>query len=100
LILFEYGLQYIDRKQKKELPMKKLLMATLLVLAALTETPDDYRLSGSSDKSQMDAYLSVWANSNAEEVQVIEEPFFDEPALEVNSGSVNPDSVSDSGIAI
>ena len=44
--------------------MKKLLMATLLlVLAALTETPDDYSLSGTSDKSQMDAYLSVWANS-------------------------------------
>jgi hypothetical protein len=81
--------------------MKKLLMATLLlVLAALTETPDDYRLSGSSDKSQMDAYLSVWANSNAEEVQFNEEAFFDEQALEINSGAVNADSVSDSGIAI
>ena len=81
--------------------MKKLLMATLLlVLAALTETPDDYSWRGSSDKSQMDAYLSVWANSNAEEVQFNEEAFFDEPALEINSGAVNADSVSDSGIAI
>jgi hypothetical protein len=49
--------------------MKKLLMATvLLVLAALTENPADYNLSGSSDKSQMDAYLSVWANAEAEGV--------------------------------
>ena len=47
--------------------MKKLLVATLLlVLAALTETPEDYNLSGTRDKLQMDAYLSVWANAEAE----------------------------------
>ena len=54
--------------------MKKLLMATvLLVLAALTETPDDYILSGSGDESQVDAYLSVWANAEAEGV-IAEDP--------------------------
>jgi hypothetical protein len=49
--------------------MKKLLMATLLLfLAALTETPDDYILGGRGETSQVDAYLSVWANAEAEGV--------------------------------
>lgn len=49
--------------------MKKLLMAiVMLVLAALTETPEDYSLSGRGDTSQMDAYLTVWANAEAEGV--------------------------------
>ena len=81
--------------------MKKLLMATLLlVLAALTETPDDYILGGSSDTSQVDAYLSVWANSNAEEVRFNEEQFVDEQAVEINSGAVNMEALPDSGVAI
>ena len=81
--------------------MKKLLMVTLLlVLAALTETPDDYILGGSGDTSQVDAYLSVWANSNVEEVRLNEEQFFDEPAVEINSGAENMDALPDSGIAI
>ena len=81
--------------------MKKLLMATLLlVLAALTEAPDDYVLRGSGDKSQVDAYLSAWANSNAEEVGFNEEQFLDEPVIEIDSAAVNVDSLSDSGIAI
>jgi len=57
------------RNIKKEVSMKKLLMAiVMLVLAALTETPDDYILSGRGDISQMDAYLTVWANAEAEGV--------------------------------
>lgn len=81
--------------------MKKLLMATLLlILAAITETPDDYILGGSGDTSQVDAYLSVWANSNVEEVRLNEEQSIDEPALEINSGAVRMDAVPDSGIAI
>ena len=47
--------------------MKKLLMAiVMLVLAALTETPEDYSLSGRGDTSQIDAYLTVWENAEAE----------------------------------
>jgi hypothetical protein len=81
--------------------MKKLLMATLLLfLAALTETPDDYSLNGTGDKSQRDAYLSVWANSNAEEIQFNEDQFVDEAGIEIHSGAVNVDSMSDSGVAI
>ena len=81
--------------------MKKLLVATLLlVLAALTETPDDYILGGSSDKSQVDAYLSVWANSNAEEVRFNEEQFVDEPGIEIDSAAVDMDALPDSGVAI
>jgi hypothetical protein len=49
--------------------MKKLLIATLfLVLAALTETPDEYAITGSGNQSQVDAYLSAWANAEAEGV--------------------------------
>ena len=81
--------------------MKKLLMATLLlVLAALTETPDDYILSGGRDKGQVDAYLSVWTNSNAGEVRFNEEQFFDEPGIEIDSAAVNIDALPDSGVAI
>jgi hypothetical protein len=81
--------------------MKKLLMATvLLVLAAFTETPDDYILGGSSDKCQVDAYLSVWSNSNAEEARFNEEQFFDEPGIEIDSAAVNIDTLPDSGVAI
>jgi hypothetical protein len=81
--------------------MKKLLMATLLlVLAALTETPDDYSLSGAGDKSQMDAYFSVWSSSNAEEIQFNKEQFVDDSALEINAEPVNSDSVPAPGVAI
>ena len=68
--------------------MKKLLMATLLlVLASLTETPDDYSLSGTSDKSQMDAYLSVWANAEAEGV-IVEDMDSAEPMSDVRTDQV------------
>jgi hypothetical protein len=81
--------------------MKKLLMATLLlVLAALTETPDDCVLTGSGDKPWVDAYLSAWANFEADEVQFVEDQFVDEQALEIDSGAVNMDAQSDSVVAI
>ncbi len=82
--------------------MKKLLVATiLLVLAALTETPDDYILGGSSDKGQVSAYLSVWENPNADEVRYNEEQFFEEPVIEINSGGLKSmDALPDSGVAI
>jgi hypothetical protein len=69
LILFGHELQYIVENLKKEIHMKKLLMATvLLVSAALTETPDDYVLGGRGDSSQVDAYMTVWAQAEAEGV--------------------------------
>ncbi len=44
--------------------MKKLLIATLLiVLATLTETPDDRVITGSGTTAQVDAYLSAWAQA-------------------------------------
>lgn len=47
--------------------MKKLLFATaFLVLAALTETPADYTLTGSGEPSQVDAYLSAWQKAEAD----------------------------------
>ena len=65
--------------------MKKLLIATLLLfLAALTETPDDYILGGRGDTSQVDAYLSVWANAEAEGV-IAEDMDSTEPLSDVRA---------------
>jgi hypothetical protein len=98
LILFKYRLQYIDRNAKKEMAMKKLLMATLLlVLAAITETPADYNLSGSNDKSEMDAYLSVWANGEADG-RIVEDFDSNAPFGEVGTDQVEIDK--DAHIAI
>jgi hypothetical protein len=98
LILFRYRLQYIVGSIKKEIHMKKLLMATLMiVLAALTETPDDYILGGRSDASQVDAYLSVWANAEAEGV-IAEDMDSIEPFGEVGTDQMVIDK--DANIAI
>ncbi|MBN2108159.1 MAG: hypothetical protein JW832_12115 [Deltaproteobacteria bacterium] len=78
--------------------MKKLLMATLmLVLAALTETPDDYMLDGRGEASQVDAYLSAWANAEAEGV-IAEDMDGTEPFSEVGTDQVDIDK--DANIAI
>ena len=83
---------------KKEMHMKKLLMATLLLfLAALTETPDDYILGGRGDTSQVDTYLSVWANAEAEG-SIAEDSDSNEPFGEVGTDQVEIDK--DAHIAI
>lgn len=47
--------------------MKKLLIATLfIVLAAMTETPDDYAIMGDGNAAQVDSYLSAWAQAEGE----------------------------------
>ena len=78
--------------------MKKLLMATLLLfLAALTETPDDYILGGRSDTSQVEPYLTVWANAEAEGF-IAEDMESTEPLDEVGTDHVEIDK--DANIAI
>ena len=68
--------------------MKKLLIATLLlVLATLTETPDDYAITGSGNPSQVDAYLSAWANEEAEG-DIAEDPDSTAPISEVRTDQV------------
>jgi hypothetical protein len=78
--------------------MKKLLLATLfLVLAALTETPDEYAITGSGNPSQVDAYLSAWANAEAEGV-IAEDPDSNAPVSEVRTDQAEIDR--DAHIAI
>ena len=78
--------------------MKKLLIATvLIVLATLTETPDEYAIVGSGSPSQVDAYLSAWANSEAEGV-IAEDPDSNTPVSEVRTDQVEIDR--DAHIAI
>lgn len=78
--------------------MKKLLMATLLLVsAALTETPDDYILGDRSDTSPVDAYLSAWANAEAEG-GIAGDPDSNAPFGEVGTEQVEIDK--DENIAI
>ena len=63
--------------------MKKLLIATLLiVLATLTETPDDCTIIGSANTAQVDAYLSAWAQAE-DQAFIAEDPGSGEPCSDV-----------------
>jgi hypothetical protein len=78
--------------------VKKLLIAIfLLVLATLTETPDEYIITGSGNPSQVDAYLSAWANAEAEGV-IAEDPDSFSPLSEVRTDQVEIDK--DAHVAI